>query len=308
MISEDRTIVAVRRFSRFYTGAIGALDQAFLGGPLTLAEARVLYEVAQHDGLTAGDIAQSLGLDAGYLSRMLARLQGEGLVDRRPSPDDRRSTILHLTTAGEAQFGTINARMVTRIEALLANLSPSERLRLSRALDEAQVLLEREVSRAPVHLRSHLPGDMGWVVERHAAIYGEEYGWGPKIEGVTARIVADFLDGYDPAAERCWIAERAGQRLGCVFLVQEPETPRVARLRLLLLDPGARGLGLGRRLVEACIGFAREAGYREVVLWTHAVLLAARGIYASAGFQLERTWTHDDFGSPEISETWRLKL
>lgn len=161
---------------------------------------------------------------------------------------------------------------------------------------------------ATVRFRAHQPGDMGWVVERHATLYGQEYGWGAKIEAVTARIVADFLDGSGIEAERCWIAERDGKRLGCVFLVAEPDAPGVARLRLLLLDPAARGLGLGRRLVDECIAFAREAGYREVVLWTHAVLLAARGIYASSGFELENTWTHDDFGSPEISETWRLKL
>lgn len=175
-------------------------------------------------------------------------------------------------------------------------------------LNNDAVRLPAVNARAAAHFRAHQPGDMGWVVERHATLYGEEYGWGAKIEAVTARIVADFLDGSGIEAERCWIAEGEGQRLGCVFLVAEPDASGVARLRLLLLDPAARGLGLGRRLVDECIDFARAAGYREVVLWTHAVLLAARGIYASSGFQLEDTWTHDEFGSPEVSETWRLKL
>jgi DNA-binding MarR family transcriptional regulator/GNAT superfamily N-acetyltransferase len=307
MSTEDSTVATIRRFNRHYTRAIGALDQAFLGGPLSLAEARVLYEIAHRKDPSAGMIAEALDLDAGYLSRMLSRMLNDGLLKRQPSTEDRRSSILTLSMAGEAQFASINARMVARIETLIAGLSPPDRARLAQALETARNLLE-PTPPAPVTLRSHQPGDMGWVVERHAAIYGAEYGWGPKIEGVTARIVADFLDGFSIELERCWIAEREGQRLGCVFLVREPEAPGVARLRLLLLDPAARGMGLGRRLVDECVAFARTAGYREVVLWTHAVLLAARGIYAATGFQIEATWTHDEFGSPEVSETWRLKL
>jgi GNAT superfamily N-acetyltransferase len=192
---------------------------------------------------------------------------------------------------------------------LIGGLSSPARARLTDAMAQVEELLGAPASEA-VTLRRHRPGDMGWVVERHATLYGREYGWGEKIEAVTARIVADFLDNHDPARARCWIAERGGERIGCAFLVPDAEgdDPGVARLRLLLLDPAARGAGLGRRLVGECIAFARAAGYREVVLWTHAVLVAARGIYAAAGFTIERTWTHDEFGAEEVSETWRLAL
>jgi GNAT superfamily N-acetyltransferase len=196
------------------------------------------------------------------------------------------------------------------IGGLIAGLSADERLRLVDAVETAQALLGRRggAANAELVLRGHRPGDMGWITEQQAKVYGREYGWGPGIEAVTARICADFLEHFDPAVERCWIAERAGERLGCVFLVKEPDAPGVARLRNLLLLPPARGSGLGRRLVDECVSFARAVGYGEIVLWTHQVLTAARAIYAKAGFQLTETWTHDEFGKPEVSETWRLSL
>jgi DNA-binding MarR family transcriptional regulator/GNAT superfamily N-acetyltransferase len=306
MTETAQTVAAVRRFNRFYTRAIGVLDRAFLGGPYTLAESRVLHDIGEAGSVTPGEVAAVLQLDAGYLSRMVGRLQRDGLVARAPSARDRRSILLSLTDAGRAHLARLNARQVASVEALTGRLSPDDQARLTAALSVVQRLLDADAPTPPVVLRAPGRGDMGWVVERHATLYGREYGWGAGIEAVTARIVADFLEHADPAKSRCWIAERGGERLGSVFLLDDGEG--VARLRLLLLEPAARGLGLGRRLVDECIDFARAAGYREVVLWTHAVLTAARHIYAQAGFRLEKTWTHEEFGGPEVSETWRLTL
>jgi len=300
------TVAAVRCFNRFYTRAIGVLDRAYLGGPYTLAESRVLYEIAHGNGITPKAIGSALNLDPGYLSRMLSRLERDGLVERRRSDSDGRSVILRLTEAGRGFFAIQNEKSEALVGDLIGDLSPAQKANLAGALDTAQALLDRQTVAADVKLRPHAPGDMGWVTEQHALIYGAEYGWGAGIEGVTARICADFLEHLDPARERCWIADRGGERLGSVFLVKEND--EVARLRLLLLVPAARGLKLGRRLVDECITFARAAGYREIVLWTHQVLTAARCIYAATGFTIEETWTHDEFGKPEVSETWRLVL
>lgn len=307
-MAQPDTVAAVRSFNRFYTRAIGVLDRAYLGGPYTLAETRVLYEIALAAETTPGELAAGLGLDPGYLSRILARLARDGLLARRRSTADGRSVRLSLTPAGQAFFRDIDARSAALVEGLTDHLPDADQSRLAHALDEARRVLGGgpAASAAPVTLRPHQPGDMGWITERHAVLYGREYGWGAGIEEVTARICADFLKAFDPARERCWVAERAGERLGSVFLVKE--TDDVARLRLLLLEPSARGLGLGRRLVDECVAFARAAGYREVVLWTHAVLTAARKIYADVGFRIEETWTHDEFGKEEVSETWRLRL
>ena len=299
-------VAAVRRFNRFYTRAIGMLEKGYLGTSYTVAESRVLYEIGQADGITAKAIGEILGLDAGYLSRIVARLERDGLVGRERSPDDRRSTVLRLTARGREVFPPLDQRSAALVEGMIGGLSAERRRRLTGALAEVEQLLNAPVA-GPVVLRPHRTGDMGWIIERHGVLYAREYGWNGHIEAITARICADFLDGYDPGLERCWIAERDGQRLGCVFLVKD-EAPGVARLRLLMVEPSARGLKVGKRLVAECIAFARAAGYREIVLWTHAVLIAARAIYAAEGFQLEETWTHDDFGAPEISETWRLVL
>ena len=302
-------VAAVRRFNRFYTRAIGVLEKGYLGTDYTLAEGRVLYEIATGDGVTAKRVGEITGLDAGYLSRIVGRFERDGVVARERSASDGRSATLRLTPHGQEVFAPFDDRSAQMVEGLIGRLSAPARSRLTGALAEVEALLDAPPPE-PVTLRPHRPGDMGWVVERHAILYGREYGWGEGIEGVTARIVADFLEHRDPDRARCWIAERGGERLGCIFLVADAESrdEGVARLRLLLLEPSARGTGLGRRLVEECIAFARSAGYREVVLWTHAVLVAARGIYAAAGFKLERTWTHDEFGVEEVSETWRLVL
>lgn len=298
------TVAAVRRFTRFYTRAVGVLDRAYLGGPYTVTESRVLYEIAHGGGVTPKAIGGTLGLDPGYLSRIVAKFERDGLVGRRRSPDDGRSIVLTLTEQGRSYFANMDARSAALVERLVGGLSAAGQAKLAGALGEAQGLLAREAP-AEVTLRPHRIGDMGWVTERHGVLYGREYGW-PKLEAVTARIVADFLDNFDPEWERCWIAERGGARLGSVFVVKESEA--VARLRLLLVEPQARGLRLGRRLVDECLAFARERGYREMVLWTHQELTAARGIYQAVGFQIEETWTHEDFGKPAVSETWRLKL
>jgi DNA-binding MarR family transcriptional regulator/GNAT superfamily N-acetyltransferase len=299
-------VAAVRRFNRFYTRAIGMLEKGYLGTPYTVAESRVLYEIGQADGITAKAIGEIIALDAGYLSRIVARLERDGLVGRERSPDDGRSTVLRLTERGGEVFPRFDQRSAALVEGMIGGLSAERRQRLTGAMAEVAQLLSAPAS-GPVVLRPHRTGDMGWIIERHGVLYAREYGWNGHIEAVTARICADFLDACDPVLERCWIAERDGQRLGCVFLVKD-EAPGVARLRLLMAEPAARGLGIGKRLVAECVAFARAAGYREIVLWTHAVLTAARAIYAAQGFQLEETWTHDDFGAPEVSETWRLVL
>jgi DNA-binding MarR family transcriptional regulator/predicted GNAT family N-acyltransferase len=299
-------VAAVRRFNRFYTRAIGVLEKGYLGTPYTVAEGRVLYEIAKADGIAAKAIGEITGLDAGYLSRIVARLEHDGVVAGQRSASDGRSTLLRLTARGAEIFPPFDQRSAALVEGMIGALSSEERSRLTSAMAEVERLLNAPAS-APVLLRRHRPGDMGWITERHGVLYGREYGWNGHIEAVTARICADFLDSHDPERDRCWIAERGGERLGCVFLVRD-EAPEVARLRLLMVEPAARGLKLGKRLVTECLAFARAAGYREAVLWTHAVLTAARAIYASEGFQLEETWTHDDFGASEVSETWRLKL
>lgn len=301
------TVTTVRRFNRFYTRAIGVLERGYLGGPYTLAENRVLYEISHGEMVTPSAVAAALDLDAGYLSRMLAKLERDGLLERRRSNSDGRSVTLRLTPQGHAYFATLNARTIDRVHELIGDLSATDKARLAGALDTAQALLQPQPQKAPIILRGHQVGDMGWVTERHGVFYGTTYGWAPKIEAVTARICADFLDTFDPEMERCWIAERGGERVGSVFIVKDAE-PGVARLRLLMVEAAARGEKLGRRLVDECIAFARLKGYREIVLWTHEVLTAARAIYAATGFELEKTWVHDDFGKPEVSETWRLKL
>lgn len=299
-------VAAVRRFNRFYTRAIGVLEKGYLGATYTLAQGRVLYEVAKGDGVTAKAIGEITGLDAGYLSRILAKLERNGVVARERSASDGRSALLRLTTHGAEVFEPFDQRSDALVEGMIGGLSGDDRQRLIGAMAQVEQLLGAAPSE-PISLRRHRAGDMGWITGRHGVNYAREYGWNNHIEAVTARICADFLDGHAPAVERCWIAERGGERLGCVFLVKD-DAPGVARLRLLMLEPASRGTGLGKRLVAECVAFARAAGYREIVLWTHAVLSAARAIYAQQGFQLERTWTHDDFGEAQVSETWRLAL
>lgn len=299
-------IAAIRGFNRFYTRRIGVLEEAYLGTPLSVAEGRVLYEIAQAPGgLTPKAICGITGLDAGYLSRILKRFEREKFTARAPSTEDGRSITVTLAARGAETFQALNAASDEVVGRMIQGLAGDERQRLTRAVTEVQSLLERPA--ASVTLRAHQPGDMGWIIEQHGEVYTREFGWDSRIETLTARVCADFLDDFDPDLERCWIAERAGERLGSIFLVKG-EAPGQAKLRLLMLTPAARGLGLGKLLVAECVAFARAAGYREIVLWTHAVLIAARGIYAASGFEMIESWTHADLGPEQVSETWRLVL
>lgn len=306
-VTED--IAVVRAFNRFYTRRIGVLDEGHLGGALTLGECRVLFELAQEDGLTAKRLGVMLGLDGGYLSRILRRFEVSGLVRRRPDPRDGRSSTLHLTAAGQEAFAGVDARSEGQVAQMVSGLDGQSRAQLATAMRTVQVLLDPGAGqgRPQAELRDIRPGDIGWVIQRHAELYAQEQGWSdPRFEVLVAQVCVDFLRAHDPVRERCWIAERDGQRLGGVFVVDGGNG--TARLRMLLVEPSGRGLGLGRRLVQACIGFAREAGYRELVLWTHSVLETARRIYADAGFTLAQSQAHEEFGVPVVGETWRLAL
>jgi DNA-binding MarR family transcriptional regulator/N-acetylglutamate synthase-like GNAT family acetyltransferase len=300
---------AVRRFNRFYTRQIGLLQERLLSTPFSLTEARVIYELAHHDGPTATHLGQELGLDAGYLSRLLRDLQKRGLITRRPSDTDRRQQRLSLTGRGQEAFARLNAASRAEIEALLGPLDRSDRHRLLEAMQTIERLLGAEPEhRVPYILRPHQSGDMGWVVQRHGVLYNQEYGWDDTFEALVAEIVAVFIRNFDPRRERCWIAEKDGENVGCVFLVRHPEREGVAKLRLLLVEPGARGLGIGKRLVEECTRFARQCGYHTITLWTNSVLHAARGIYQREGYRLVKEEQHHSFGRDLTGQTWELAL
>jgi len=305
--SLDQRVDAVRRFNRFYTRHVGALDAGLLQSPFTLTEARVLYELAHRTRPSATELIDALAIDAGYLSRIVRRFERRRLLTRDESPDDRRRSALRLTAAGRRAFAHLEARTRTDISKKLSALSDGDQRRLVSAMGQvAGVLTGPDSARAPFVLRSPQPGDMGWVVSRHGELYSREYGWDWRFEAFVARIVADFVDHFDAKGERCWIAERDGERCGCVFLVRQSR--RVAKLRLLLVDPAARGSGLGTTLVEECVRFARQAGYRKIVLWTNDVLDSARRIYERAGFTRTSRHRHNSFGVRLTGETWELAL
>jgi len=298
---------SVRSFNRFYTKQIGLLRKGYLDSAFSLAEVRVLYELGRKKHPIAVDIAKELDLDAGYLSRLLAKFEKRGLISRKASGTDARQSHLSLTKRGRQAFAPLEVKTQRQVTAMLNRLSASDQQRLVDAMHTIEALLGAEPQpERPYTLRCHKPGDMGWVVHRHGALYAAEYGWDESFEALTAEIVAKFIQNFDPKRERCWIAEQDGTNLGCVFLVKKSD--RVAKLRLLLLEPAARGLGLGKRLVDECIGFAREVGYRKMTLWTQSNLHAARHIYASAGFRLVKKWPVKQFGHEMLSETWDLKL
>jgi DNA-binding MarR family transcriptional regulator/N-acetylglutamate synthase-like GNAT family acetyltransferase len=303
----DQRVAAVRRFNRFYTQRIGVLQDGWAQSQFSLAEARVLYELTRRDNATASDIASGLGLDAGYLSRILRGFRARGLVATEKSKSDGRQTLLSLTVRGRKAFAPLEAHSQAEGGRLLEALSPPEQVRLVAAMQTIEGLLAGggQAARAYI-LRAHRPGDMGWIVSRHGVLYAQDYGWDERLEALVAEVVAAFVRNFDPARERCWIAERDGDNVGSVMLVKE--TADVARLRLLLVEPKARGLGLGTRLVDECIRFARQSGYRQVTLWTHSVLTAARRIYEQAGFKLVHRQAHDHFGKTLMGETWELKL
>ena len=308
--SIEEPVSAIRHFNRFYTGQIGLLQQGLLATPFSLTEVRLLYEIAHpsHGGITAAALSTQLGLDPGYLSRILARFEKRGWIHRQPSSTDRRQSHLTLTAKGSATFRPLEERSNQQVRQMIAPVSHADRGQLVGAMRRIeQILAPAPASAEPYLLRSHQPGDMGWVVFRHGVLYSEEYRYDERFEALVASIVAEFIEKFDSKHERCWIAERNGERAGSVYLVRKANT--VSKLRLLLVEPSARGLGIGRRLVEECIRFARQTGYKKMMLWTQSELKAARAIYQKAGFQLVAEEKHDSWGRKGlVAETWELKL
>ncbi len=306
--SLDSSVTGVRHFNRFYTRKIGVLREGLLDSTLSLTEARVLYELAGRDGTTASEVRRELGLDAGYLSRILRGFRKRGWLQRGAAKEDARRQALSLTRSGRATFQSLNARSSEQIRQLLSALGPGDQDHLLDAMRTIETLLEPQDRRAqPYLLRTHRPGDIGWVVHRHGALYSEEWGYDERFEALVAQIVSEFVRRYDPDRERCWIAERNGERVGSVFLVRSSK--HVAKLRLLLVEPATRGSGIGKRLVEECIRFARQCRYRKILLWTQSELKAARTIYQQCGFRLTATDPHQSWGRSDlVSETWELDL
>lgn len=297
----------VRRFNRFYTKQIGLLHEGLLKSDFSLTESRVLYELAQQSQSTATALGQTLGLDPGYLSRILGGFTRRGLVERQPSPADGRQSLLILTAQGEAAFALLNAHSDEEIKLLLSGLATRDQERLVAAMRTIEELLAPPSDKKqPYLIRYHQPGDMGWVVHRHGVLYAQEYGWDERFEALVAGIVAEFIEHFDARKERCWLAERDGEVVGSVFLVKQSDD--VAKLRLLLVEPKARGLGIGKRLVDECIRFARQAGYEKITLWTNSVLVTARRIYERSGFVLVHAEPHHSFGHDLVGETWEYSL
>ena len=299
----------VRRFNRFFTRLIGVVGEGVLDSPFSLAEVRVLFEIAHRPEAIAAEIARDLGLDAGYVSRLLSGLRRRGLVESSRSASDGRRSVLRLTPEGAETFAALDARSHEEIAGLLGGLSEGDQARVLAAMGSIERTFGGAAPREraePFVLRPNEPGDLGWVVHRHGALYAREYGWDARFEALVARIVAEFVERYDAARERCWIAERDGAIVGSVFLVRHEED--VAKLRMLYVEPEARGLGLGRRLVDECVRFARQAGYVKITLWTQSVLVAARRVYEGAGFELVASQPNHSFGHDLVSETWELTL
>ena len=297
----------VRGFNRFYTRVLGLLRPQLAGSAFSLTEARVLYELAHSDQMAVTDLRRALDLDAGYLSRILSRFIADGLVDREPSATDGRRQMVRLTPAGQAAFTELDTLQADAIDRLVAPLDDDQRLQLVTAMGRIRRVLDDQHATSGLVLRSPGPGDLGWVVERHGARYAAEYGWGVDFEALAARIVADFGERRDAKNEAAWIAELDGERVGCVFCTAS-DTPGTAQLRLLLVEPQARGAGVGTRLVDECLRFAGRSGYGRIMLWTNDVLVAARRIYQRAGFQLDRREPHTKFGSGLVGEYWSRDL
>ena len=304
-------VKAVRRFNRFMTRKVGVLDP-YLGSNLSLTDVRVLYELAHREAPVASELARDLGLDGGYLSRVLRRFETAGWIERRASPQDARQNVLTLTPSGREAFEPLQQRSRDEAAALLAPLPPSRQQELVAAMERIEALLQPSVavSTPPnprvAMLRDPVPGDIGWVVQQHGEIYWREYGWDTSFEALVADIASQFVRKFQPAWERCWVAELDGERVGAVFVVRKSAT--TAQLRMLILSPKARGLGLGARLTDECIAFARAKGYKKMVLWTNSCLTAARGIYAKRGFKLVKSEPYEGFGQQLVGETWVLTL
>ncbi|HEY7488937.1 MAG TPA: helix-turn-helix domain-containing GNAT family N-acetyltransferase [Streptosporangiaceae bacterium] len=302
----EDVIARVRAFNRFYTNVIGVLNEHLVRSPYSLTEARVIFELAHRPATEVTTLRRELDLDAGYLSRLLARFDADGLITRERSATDARRQIIRLTDAGRAAYAVLGERTDDQVRALLAPLTEEDRRRLVAAMDTIEGVLA-EAGRPDAYvLRPLRPGDFGWVVHRHGVLYAEEYGWDATFEALVARIVADYIDKHDPRRENAWIAEVDGDPVGCVFCVQRDDT--TAQLRLLLVEPSARGMGIGARLVDECLAFARRAGYRSMMLWTNDVLAAARRIYQRAGFQLAEQGGHHSFGHDLVEQVWHRDL
>ncbi len=298
-----------RRFNRAYTRFLGTLDDHYLRTNYSLAEGRVLYELATRARPQASEIAEALGLDSGYLSRILRKFERAGLVSRATTEEDRRAANLRLTPRGRAAIRSLNQRADKQANEVLGKLSTGQRARFAWALSSIEeTVLGGSAEPAAIVLRTHCPGDMGRVVQLEGAGYVEQFGWDHTFEALVARIVADFLDQFDAARDRCWIAEANGQHAGHVFLVRHPDQPDTAKLRLLYVHPAARGMGLGARLVAECIRFGRDAGYKTITLWTQSILTAAHRIYQAAGFRLVREEAHQSFGKDLVGQTWEIDL
>ncbi len=304
---DDNQVSAIRAFNRFYTRKLGVLDQQLLKSPFSLSEARVLYELAHREDAAAKEIGIELGLDAGYLSRIVQKFDDDGLITRKPLASDRRQTRLGLTAKGRQASARLERSSHDEIAAMLGGLDDGERARIVHAMRTIENALEPPAQKpAGFLLRSHRPGDIGWIVSRHGAIYAQEYGWDITFEALVAEITAQFIRSYDPSREHCWIAEIGGEPVGSIFVVRASD--QVAKLRLLLVEQKARGLGVGRALTEQCLRFAREAGYSSMTLWTQSILVAARGIYQRAGFERIKEEKHHSFGVDLVGETWEREL
>jgi DNA-binding MarR family transcriptional regulator/GNAT superfamily N-acetyltransferase len=306
--ADNPQVAAIRRFNRFYTHQIGVLNEGLLDSPFSLTQVRTLYELAQRGTTSAVELCRDLGLDAGYLSRILANFQKAGLIAKEESPKDARQSLLRLTNKGRKAFGPLHERSNQQVAAMLSKLPSGRQHTLTRAMNTIESLLSPQ-SKRPVSylLRQPQPGDMGWVVHRHGVLYWQEYRYDERFEALVAGIVSEFVAHLDAARERCWIAEQDGENVGSIFLVKKSAT--VAKLRLLLVEPSVRGLGIGQRLISECVRFARDAGYKKIVLWTQSELSAARHLYQKAGFVLvdgkkHQSWSRKDL----VAETWELKL
>lgn len=301
-------IQALRAFNRFFTQRIGVLDP-YLGSELALTQVRVLYELAHRDQPTAAELGRDLALDAGYLSRILRRFESSGWLAREPSPADARQSLLQLTDAGHEAFKPLQQKSCDQAADLLGALPVASQRQLIDAMATVQRLLDPNQTTPPTRtavLREPRPGDLGWVVQQHGELYAREYGWNSEFEGLVAGITAQFIKDYQPGWERCWIAELDGERVGSIFVMRKSKT--VAQLRLLILTPQSRGLGLGARLTDECVAFARAQGYKKMLLWTNSNLTAARDIYARRGFKLVKSEPYRGFGHDLVGETWELPL
>jgi DNA-binding MarR family transcriptional regulator/GNAT superfamily N-acetyltransferase len=302
----EQRVAAVRAFNRFYTKMIGVLNEGWLNSEFSLTELRVLYELAHRPGITAKELASELGLDPGYLSRMIKKFNERGFIGKQANEEDQRAVALSLTAVGRAAFEPMDRASGEEVKKMLARMTDAEQRKLVAAMGTIRELVGPEQPGEPYILRMHRPGDMGWVVHRQGALYAEEYGWDNRFEALAAEIVAEFVKNYDPRRERCWMAERKGEIVGSVFLVKKDDV--TAKLRLLYVEPSARGLGIGKRLVDECIRFARQVGYQKITLWTQGNLVSARGIYEKAGFKMVGKQNHKSFGKELVAETWEREV